>query len=69
MSERKSAKLGRRVLLALLTLYALAMILPDVLRIVRPLGSFGLAVDGDGRIYDVQGPFDAEHDSPAWRAG
>ncbi len=69
MSERKSTKLGRRVLLALLTLYALAMILPDFTRIVRPLGSFGLTTNADGLIYDVQGPFAAEEESPAWRAG
>jgi len=48
----------------LLTAYALAMIAPDVLRVVRPLGSFGLSMDGDGRIYDVQGPFESEQDSP-----
>ena len=69
MSDRKGASLFSRVALLLLTVYALAMIVPDLLRVVRPLGSFGLAMDGDGRIYDVQGPFDSEHDSPAWRAG
>ena len=31
--------------------------------------SFGLAVDGNGRVYDVRGPFESEQDSPAWRAG
>jgi hypothetical protein len=69
MSDRKGASLFGRIALLLLTVYALAMIAPDLLRVVRPLGSFGLAMDGDGRIYDVQGPFEAEHDSPAWRAG
>jgi hypothetical protein len=69
MSDGKGANLFGRVALLLLTVYALAMIVPDLLRVVRPLGSFGLAMDGDGRIYDVQGPFEAEHDSPAWRAG
>ncbi len=69
MSDGKGASLFSRVALLLLTVYALAMIVPDLLRVVRPLGSFGLAMDGDGRIYDVQGPFEAEHDSPAWRAG
>lgn len=58
-----------RATLALLTLYALAMIVPDFLRIVRPLGSFGMATDADGLVYDVQGPFAHEEDSPAWRAG
>ena len=69
MSDRKDASLFGRVVLLLLTVYALAVIAPDLLRVVRPLGSFGLAVDGDGRIYDVQGPFESEDDSPAWRAG
>ena len=69
MSDRKGASLFGRLALLLLTVYALAMIAPDLLRVVRPLGSFGLAMDGDGRIYDVQGPFENEHDSPAWRAG
>ena len=68
MSDRNGASSAASLLL-LLTVYALAMIVPDLLRVVRPLGSFGLAMDGDGRIYDVQGPFEAEHDSPAWRAG
>jgi hypothetical protein len=69
MTDRNGASLFGRVALLLLTLYAIAMIAPDLLRVVRPLGSFGLAMDGDGRIYDVQGPFESEHDSPAWRAG
>ena len=69
MGDRNGASLFGRVALLLLTVYALAMIAPDLLRVVRPLGSFGLAMDGDGRIYDVQGPFESEDDSPAWRAG
>jgi len=69
MSDHKGASLLGRVVLLLLTAYALAMIAPDVLRVVRPLGSFGLSMDGDGRIYDVQGPFENEQDSPAWHAG
>jgi hypothetical protein len=69
MGERTGASLFGRVVLLLLTAYAVAMIAPDVLRVVRPLGSFGLALDGDGRIYDVQGPFESEDESPAWRAG
>ncbi len=69
MSDRNGVSLFGRVALLILTVYALAMIAPDLLRVVRPLGSFGLAMDGDGRIYDVQGPFEAEQDSPAWRAG
>ena len=59
MGDRNGASFFGRVALLLLTIYALAMIAPDLLRVVRPLGSFGLAMDGDGRIYDVQGPFEA----------
>src|ERR1700733_7975224 len=69
MGDPTGGSLFGRVALLLLTVYALAMIAPDLVRVVRPLGSFGLAMDGDGRVYDVRGPFEAEQDSPAWRAG
>jgi hypothetical protein len=69
MGDGNGASLLGRAALLLLTIYALAMIAPDFLRVVRPLGSFGLATNGDGLIYDVQGPFASEEDSPAWRAG
>ena len=69
MGDRNGASLFGRAALLLLTIYAIAMIAPDLLRIVRPLGSFGLEIDGDGLIYDVQGPFTSEAKSPAWRAG
>jgi hypothetical protein len=69
MSGQNPRRLIGRAVLALLTLYALAMIVPDFVRIVRPLGSFGLATNADGLIYDVQGPFAEQGDSPAWRAG
>ena len=69
MPDRNGASLFGRVVLLLLTFYAIATIAPDLVRAVRPLGSFGLAVDGDGRVYDVRGPFESEQDSPAWRAG
>ncbi|HZZ59887.1 MAG TPA: hypothetical protein VFE63_01770 [Roseiarcus sp.] len=69
MKEQNGARLGGRVLLALLTLYALAMIAPDFARLVRPLASFGMAVNADGLIYDLQSPFADEAESPAWRAG
>jgi hypothetical protein len=59
----------QRILLIVLLAWALVMILPDVLRVVQPLGSFGFYADNDGMIYDVTGPFDAESDSPAWKAG
>ena len=66
---RNRASLFGRVALVLLTLYAVGMVVPDFLRVARPLGSFGMATNGDGLIYDVQGPFAAEEESPAWRAG
>ena len=69
MTDAVARKGISRAILTLLTLYALAMIVPDFARIVRPLGSFGLATNGDGLIYDVQGPFATEDASPAWRAG
>src|SRR6516225_939240 len=69
MDDRKAGGPFGRALLVLLTIYALAMIAPDLLRIVRPLGSFGLSTNGDGLIYDVQGPFASEEVSPASRAG
>src|ERR1700722_5257184 len=69
MADRNGKSLFGRIALLILTVYALVMIAPDLVRVVRPLGSFGLAMDGDGRVYDVRGPFEAEQDSPAWRAG
>jgi len=69
MDDRNVASLGGRVLLALLTLYALVMIAPDLIRIARPLGAFGLATNADGLIYDVRAQFEHDEDSPAWRAG
>ena len=69
MRNGAGASLGGRIALVLLTLYALAMIAPDLIRIVRPLGSFGITTNNDGLIYDVQSPFASEEDSPAWRAG
>jgi hypothetical protein len=67
--DRNTASPFGRAALTLLTIYALAMIMPDLLRVVRPLGSFGLTTNGDGLIYDVQGPFASVEESPAWRAG
>ncbi|WP_409560338.1 hypothetical protein [Hyphomicrobium sp. MC8b] len=59
----------QRLLFLGLLIWALAMILPDFARVVRPLGSFGFYADSDGLIYDVAGPFNALEDSPAWKAG
>jgi hypothetical protein len=58
-----------RVLLAALTFWALAMIVPDFYRLYQPLGSFGFYANNDGVITDIQGPFSQETDSPAFRAG
>ncbi len=69
MRDGNGATLGGRILLALLTLYALTMIAPDLYRLVRPLGAFGLATNADGLIYDVRAQFAANEDSPAWKAG
>ena len=69
MRDGNGARIVGRVILALLTAYALAMIAPDLVRVVRPLGSFGFTVNADGLIFDVKGPFDSEEDSPAFQAG
>jgi hypothetical protein len=64
--------LGRsrgRILLVALTIWALAMIVPDLYRLMQPLGSFGFYANNDGLITDVQGPFPDEAASPAWQAG
>ncbi|WP_045835922.1 hypothetical protein [Hyphomicrobium sp. 99] len=58
-----------RLLFLGLLIWALAMIVPDFARVVRPLGSFGFYADSDGFIYDVAGPFESEAQSPAWKAG
>ena len=68
-SDRIGTGFGGRVLPALLTIYAIAIITPDIFRIGHPLGSFGLNSNGDGLIHDVQGPFAAETELPAWQAG
>ena len=58
-----------RIILVVLMLWGLAMIVPDLWRVVQPLGSFGFYADSDGVIYDVTGPFAKDEDSPAWQAG
>jgi hypothetical protein len=59
----------KRALLVVLLIWALMMIVPDLMRVVRPLAAFGFYANNNGLIYDVTGPFDEEKDSPAWRAG
>jgi hypothetical protein len=60
---------GHRILLVVLLVWALLMIVPDLWRVVQPLGSFGFDTDNDGLIYDVTGPFPDRTASPAWKAG
>ncbi|HVN34104.1 MAG TPA: hypothetical protein VMU96_02485 [Casimicrobiaceae bacterium] len=58
-----------RSVLVVLTVWALAMIVPDFARIGRPLGSFGFYANSDGLVFDVAGPFVDEAASPARKAG
>jgi hypothetical protein len=60
---------GQRILLVSLLAWALVMIVPDLWRVVQPLGSFGFYANNDGLIYNVTGPFDDQTASPAWNAG
>jgi len=64
-----SPSFASRFVLVLLTIWALAMVVPDLARLVHRLGSFGFFADSDGLVTDVQGPFSAKEDSPAWQAG
>ncbi len=58
-----------RLLLIPLLLWGLLMVVPDLLTVARPLGSFGFYANNDGVIYDITGPFADEATSPAWKAG
>ncbi|MGB9268141.1 MAG: hypothetical protein WCB74_02830 [Pseudolabrys sp.] len=66
---RSYRHIAGRALLVALTLWALAMIIPDFYRVYQPLGSFGFYANNDGIVTDVQGPFLAQTDSPAFQAG
>ncbi len=59
----------QRLLLIILTLWALAMIVPELVRVVVPLSSLGFFSDSNGLIYDITGPFDDQSSSPARTAG
>jgi hypothetical protein len=59
----------QRLLLIALMLWGIFMVAPDLLRIVKPLSSFGFYANNDGLIYDVEGPFNHKSESPAWKAG
>jgi hypothetical protein len=58
-----------RILLVPCTVWALMMIIPDLYRLIQPLGSFGFYANNDGLITDVQGPFPDKAASPAFQAG
>jgi hypothetical protein len=60
---------AQRTLLIVLVFWALLIIVPDLWRLVQPLGSFGFYANDDGLIYDVTGPFEDRTASPAWNAG
>ena len=66
---RAYGNIAGRILLAALTIWALAMVVPDFYRLYRPLGSFGFYSNNNGLITDVQGPFRDQADSPAFQAG
>jgi hypothetical protein len=55
--------------LAVLTIWGLAMIVPELYRVIEPLGSFGFFADNNGLIIDVRAPFADELESPAYQAG
>jgi uncharacterized small protein (DUF1192 family) len=57
------------ILLMALTLWALAMVVPDLHRLAQPLGSFGFYANNDGLVTDARGPFLSEAASPAFQAG
>jgi hypothetical protein len=67
MSGQKHS--ASRVLLVAFTIWALAMVIPDLYRLLRPLGSFGFYANNDGLVTDVREPFPDEVDSPAFQAG
>jgi hypothetical protein len=58
-----------RVLLVVLTLWALAIVVPDLHRLRHPLGSFGFYANNDGVVTDVLAPFKSLGASPAFVAG
>ncbi len=69
MRDRQTGGLADRIVVIVLTAWALLMIVPDLYRVIDPLASAGFAADNDGRIYDVRGPFRTDEDLPAWNAG
>lgn len=56
-SDQARGNFAERVLLVVLTVWALAMIVPGLQRVFDTLDSFGLTVDNDGVVTDVSAPF------------
>ncbi|HWA81580.1 MAG TPA: hypothetical protein VG848_14885 [Acetobacteraceae bacterium] len=69
MPRRGLQRFLGRLLLLVLTGWALATILPELYRVAEPLSAFGLSADNDGVILDVIAPFASARESPAARAG
>ena len=67
--EIKRPGLIGRIALALLLAWALAMIVPDLRRVWEPLSSIGFYANSDGLVYDENGPFERNEQSPSWRLG
>jgi hypothetical protein len=68
--DKRTRRTGAgRVLAAALALWALAMIVPGLQRVLDSLSSFGLTVDNDGVVTDVVSPFPFPSESPAAAAG
>jgi hypothetical protein len=59
----------QRALLVALTVWALAMVVPDFYRLYQPLGSFGFYSNNNGLITNVQAQFPEPALSPAFQAG
>jgi hypothetical protein len=68
-ADGTSRSTAGRSLLVVLTLWALAVIVPGLDRVFDSLDSFGLSVDNDGIVTDVLAPFQSAADSPAAAAG
>src|ERR1700680_4668289 len=52
-SEQPGFSIGRLLLVLLVGLWMLSVVLPSIARLWSPLGTFGYAVDSDGRVTSV----------------
>jgi hypothetical protein len=60
-TEQSSFSIGRLLVVLLLGMWMLAVILPSVARLWSPLGTFGYAVDADGKVTSVSAGLPADH--------